>query len=1327
MRIPSVRLSSPTTALCLAVAWLTGMGLAHAAAGAPERRGPRTGKPPSTAPAATATRGTAVSIGEKPWTRETPLAAGETLEVSVQLTTPSRLPENARIEATWELMRADRASDVAAASAAPSAERLDVALPNAGWRKLLHALDGGVFVWYRAPVTGRYRLRLAPIEVDAAPATPRWREKGTAPDLFPLPVRTPWPAGAVAPAMVDIRKVDLGTDEASRQAQTLIEAEPNDSPELAQPLTLRPPDGEDPVRTYEITGTSDDVDFFDNRQVGASGDDWYRVTLQGSKRQLVTAQISMPGQFLASRVRCYELQAGTGPVVPLGRLVTVKEFFGKPATRPVYTEGKRIEIAEGPDPNERAHQQEESHRANISRILEPGKTYYFRVEANSPAYQFQIRVLDPAPYSDPRLAIRQAMYTHIGQVDSWLTNRPRGASIERRIRDSGNLLGTQCMSCHTQSGVWGPAVAISNGYRIENVQNYWHLLNVMYECLRPTNELKDAANNTSLAPLDIGDGPAGTRAAGFNIINAERNFTPRKLHGSQQIRTANYVLQTADPGGINAAGPGSNVGQNIVWLFTGEILKRAWEKTGDPRYFRAMEDRARKVLGLSPRYTDDVAVRVDFFTRLFDLDRYPEQAARAAAAEKGARPVPAEEPTHFVERARRQLREDEARLRAIQTPDGGWGFDPGNTPDGGKTWRPAGTDWDPSPTALAIQALSGLGYGTNDPAVARAVKWLLANQDANGRWNKAAITGFVPTAYVLQALGRLYPVKPVKFDPAAFRISGADPLPTQVRKAQEAALSGDPQFLPNHLAAARSPHTAVRYWGLIGLGAGRHASGLPVLIAALGDPARPVRDAAVWGVRQSLLDDRGWAEALAAYDRGSDVVRESVMIALNMRADAVMPAAGVDWARLGRSFDRAMNDDPHPAVRAWATKAAWQWWVWNPPIRGAVNGAWVRMLERPEPNALVENSNRYSSQALFIVNGHKANASDRHQYKELAPLFETLRGRLETAGPAQKDLLARRLVGVAATFYQTSGGDGGPGQLGYSTPGAGALLGQAVLVYLRGLIDTPQVARIRTGLEGAANIPHRPLQEMLVNYALNAPDELREVAAAAVSDPRSATLQAAVELVEPLIQQVRRGAAEPPRRASLSEPVIKVFSTVAWVIPKDAEQQRHFLDLIVPKLADYHSPAEIAAAEAARRAAMEKEMEAAWYLADRLGQVVASNPDLHFDMVFRQYFPDQIANPLQRHFWVRSVPWLLEFKLLWRRRGHPRRRFEPDVGLGKRWSVDALAAQQFGHCEELKSRMLPPGRRIDPRVRRLRSHGARRLLNRDEDSNGRVVAFDHAS
>jgi len=1189
-----------------------------------------------------------------PWKESHRLAAGETVEISVHLDRPSALPVNGRVAAAWSLEKPTRASDVVPTPKNGPREVAALGIytaPTANWRKVLHALDGDVYMVYRAPVAGTYTLSLAPV-IDEPPvgAGARWREKGSAPDLFPPPANTPWPAGTVAPVSVAVNPIDVGTEAQVQKLRTAVEVEPNDTPEQAQPLTLEP---NADIASYEVTGTSDDIEFFDNgKDVGGaprSGDDWFRIRIGGNERKLVTAQLAIPGQFLAARIRTYRLKDGVNPTVPLGALLPVEEWSGAiNEKRLPYTEGKPVQFPEGKDPNERAHQQEEEHRTNVSRILEPGKTYYFRVESNAPGYQLTFRVLPPAPYADARMAIRQSMYNHIGQVHAWLANRPRGASVDRRIRDTGNLLGTQCMSCHTQSGIWGPAVPAQNGYRIENIQNEWHLVNVMYECLRPTNVLKDAAVNTSLAPLDIGDGPAGTRAAGFNIVNAEKLFPPKKLHSKQQIRTANYMILTSDPGGINAAGPGSNIGQNIVWLFTSEIVLRGWRDTGDPKYFRVLEDRAEKILTMQPRYTDDIGVRLDFFGRVFPMRTYADEAAKAAAAEAAAGQKPRAnpiDPAAFIARVKERMAEDERRLRGTQNADGSWNFNPGTSPDGGKSWRSAGNDWDPSPTALAIIGLTALGYDKNDPSISKGVQSLLRTQDPNGRWNRASITGFVPTAYVMRALAPLYPVTPYVPQRSEFVARPGETALEAVKRVQALALTGDPKLNDLMIQAARHPHRIVRYWAMVGLGATHTAKGAPVLLAALKDPAKPVRDAATWALKQTLLDDHGWTPVMAAAQKGDDYTRDHVWQALGMRADAVMPKSVVDWDRLNGMFDQAMNDDPHPAVRAWAGKAAWQWWVWNPPVRTAVNTAWMRMLERPESNALVENSNRYSSQALFIANGHKANASAEHQYKELATLFEAIRGRLEKADPKSKSLLARRLVSVSGTFYQTSGGDGGPGQLGYSTPGAGALFGQAATVYLREVEPTKEVSAIRAGLEGAANIPHRPLQEYLIDYTLKAPEELRQVAAASVSDPRSVMLQAATELVEPLIAQVNRGAREPARRASLSDPVIKLFGTVNWVIPADKEQQRHFFDLVIPKLDKYYTPAQIAAeTDAGKKAEMEREMTAGWYLADKLGEAVANNPDLHHEMVFQRYIPEAFTNPLERHFWIRSVPWILEFK-----------------------------------------------------------------------------------
>ena len=338
------------------------------------------------------------------------------------------------------------------------------------------------------------------------------------------------------------------------------------------------------------SGGSDDLEYYNNTRLGSLPDDWYRIEYTGSRPIFVSANLQIVEPVVSSRIRFYKEGTPTAEELTERALPNIYDFSSfnpisyvhPPATVipgpvPVYTyeQGRAI--------NERAHQQDRSFRTFVVRRLEPGQTYYLRVEANQPHYEMQVRLFDPAPYEEPVQAVRQAVYYHLAEIDAWLIHRPRNIAPHRRVRDATALFGENCMSCHTQSGVWGVADAFRNGYAPEGVeQNYRRLVNTMYESLRLTNKLKDAAVNTSVAPNDLGDGPAGTRVAGRNIVLHERTARPKKLHARWQQRTANYVLQTADPKGINAAGRGSNFGPNVVFKFSAEVLERAWQDTGEP-------------------------------------------------------------------------------------------------------------------------------------------------------------------------------------------------------------------------------------------------------------------------------------------------------------------------------------------------------------------------------------------------------------------------------------------------------------------------------------------------------------------------------------------------------------------------------------------------------------------------------------------------------------------------------------------------------------------------------------------------------------------------
>ncbi|MFO0363106.1 MAG: hypothetical protein ACK55F_00270 [Acidobacteriota bacterium] len=1044
-----------------------------------------------------------------------------------------------------------------------------IAVEWAGYRKVIHAHDPDFYIVYRAPKAAAYTLKLTKVE-DEEPIfnRPRWRETGTVEKLTAYPKRTPWPTGHKVALRTKLAKLNPG---ASTRGMVL-EAEPNDAIASAQSIDFGARD------TLHITGGADDAEYFDNGLIGASGLDYFRIEYKGATPKLFTANLALPDPLVVAQLLVYT------------------------------ADGK--EYRTGANANERVHQQTESHRTAITRTFQPGGVYFLKVEANSPGYEVELRLRDLAPHSDPRKAVQQAIYDHMGQVDAWILNRPRGAAVDRRIRDTGNLMGTHCMSCHTQSGVWGPTVAFQHGYRPENIVNYRHLVNTMYESLRPTNTLAEAANNTSLAPLDLGDGPAGTRAAGWNASTAEDFLAPRRLHAMQQIRAANHVLQSADPSGINAAGPGSNVGPAVVYRFAGKILAEAYKKTRNEKYLLALEEKAEKLLATNPRYADDLANRILFSTDIF---------------------IPRDE--NLAARLKAQALADLRRLRQLQRPDGLWQFDPGSSPDG-FTWKlkTDDADVDPAPTALALTALSAMGFTDSDPQVKKGVAALLRAQDPYGRWNKHALTGMVTTAYSIHALARLYPATPPpapNFAPAPHE-SLADTVARFRAMAQLGLAPEDNRHLPAVLPGAAHASPQVRYWAHIALGALHDERGVPAQLAGLSDPVKMVREAARWGLRQTLLDDKGWDHLFAALPSMDDLGRETLAGALIMRADATMTRSNAGFPRLTAALAKMMNQDPHPAVRAWASRAAWNWWIWNPPVRDALNAAFITSLETPEPFALTETAKRYQTEALFIVNGHRSNGSKEHQYPELQSLFSAITKRLG------HPLLSRRIVEIAGTYYNQAGGDGGPGQMGYVTAGSAEMVGKAVYAYW----DAPlSQAQTRLALEAAANATYDPLQKKLLEFSTAGPEEYRTLAATSLSDPRIITLNGTQEFLEPLIEQIQRGANEPERRVELVNPILKLFTRARWNLPKTEEQQNTFFRILLPDLGEDKAKLP----ENIRPPAQMEKDSRDWFLARSTAQILHNNPDLHTPALLSR-MPTRYRSAMEEALWVNSAKWLLTYQ-----------------------------------------------------------------------------------
>ena len=129
-----------------------------------------------------------------------------------------------------------------------------------------------------------------------------------------------------------------------------------------------------------VMGSADDIEYFDNGRVGRSGDDWFRLDFASPE---------------ASPVDCLFIDSGPTGGSPHTRVPDRSE-----AAREIWrvhsSAGRLLPIVEytdGKNENERNHQQQEQHRIAVNRNLQPGETYFLRVEANSPGYDLELRVV----------------------------------------------------------------------------------------------------------------------------------------------------------------------------------------------------------------------------------------------------------------------------------------------------------------------------------------------------------------------------------------------------------------------------------------------------------------------------------------------------------------------------------------------------------------------------------------------------------------------------------------------------------------------------------------------------------------------------------------------------------------------------------------------------------------------------------------------------------------------------------------------------------------------------------------------------------------------
>ena len=213
------------------------------------------------------------------------LQKGEVIEFSVRVAQPSKLPPNARVRT--RLLYQPKNS---------------FAQPAELVTKILHALDGDVYTTFRAPQDGMYSLIAFPEEGEVTLFEGnRWREAGIVDELLAANRKVVWPNES----KVEITgRIGLLKEVATPDGSLVIECEPNNAAETAQPIALRNTTDD---YVIQVVGGADDIEYFDNGRVGQSGDDWLRLEFNGPESRLLTACLTIPDQQVAARIRVYEV------------------------------------------------------------------------------------------------------------------------------------------------------------------------------------------------------------------------------------------------------------------------------------------------------------------------------------------------------------------------------------------------------------------------------------------------------------------------------------------------------------------------------------------------------------------------------------------------------------------------------------------------------------------------------------------------------------------------------------------------------------------------------------------------------------------------------------------------------------------------------------------------------------------------------------------------------------------------------------------------------------------------------------------------------------
>ena len=365
------------------------------------------------------------------------------------------------------------------------------------------------------------------------------------------------------------------------------------------------------------------------------------------------------------------------------RVYTVDPKSGRPEP---YLNGK--------DPMEIVHDRErERYSKHISRTFTRG-TYYLELNANHPDYILRTRVLPVPPYDEPSAAVEAGMHYIMNVGDAWFAQVPREGNIYVR---AGNMhdTATRCTACHPSSfSTVANLVAHKNGYPIRSKSNFQYVIDRLYN---------------SITPLYGDDGLYWQR---FIAI-------PLQAQGKQGGVLLDFEREVSgqETKSIERFGP---------------FLERAWGSRDD-----LPPDELNGVIPLDSKFGfawRDWRVLSELAART-RRDDFAKSAANIAAilGERAAdrRIETLQDRIHrlyawwLIDKAKHanKIKRETGGLLALQNPDGGWHeVDSGPGPSAVYT------------TGQLVWTLLRIGTPRDHPALAKALRYLLAQQQDFGGW-----------------------------------------------------------------------------------------------------------------------------------------------------------------------------------------------------------------------------------------------------------------------------------------------------------------------------------------------------------------------------------------------------------------------------------------------------------------------------------------------------------------------------------------------------------------------------------------------------------------